>query len=246
MNKESKARTTNLSAEVKVLLILTLLVGVIFIALGLHNLFLDLDNAMLCAAFSSGLLLFVLAFYLVFKLVNEYKKSVRKFEAVKQELQNINQKMEVISETDELTGVGNRRHVMSLLRRLVLLHEVEFFSAIMIDIDYFKAINDTHGHSVGDLVLKDLAQMLTENIRETDTVGRVSGEEFLIILPETKQKEAEHKAKELIEKVEYMGWKHPNLRVTISAGVYCKESDESLDSVLEKVDHALYAAKRRG
>jgi polar amino acid transport system substrate-binding protein len=246
MNKELKAGTTNLSAEVKVLLILTLLVGVIFIALGLHNLFLDSDNTMLCAAFSLGLLLFVLAFYLVFKLVSEYKKSVRKYEAIKQELQNINQKMEVISETDELTGVGNRRHVMSLLRRLVLLHEVEFFSAIMIDIDYFKAINDTHGHSVGDLVLKDLAQMLTENIRETDTVGRVSGEEFLIILPETKQKEAEQKAEELIEKVEYMGWKHPNLRVTISAGVYCKESDESLDSVLEKVDHALYAAKRRG
>lgn len=246
MNKKKKDVKPNFSLEVKVLFVLVILVGIISMVLGIGNLFYETSKGLLCAAFSSVLILVTLTIYLVAKLINEHGKSIKKYEILKQELQDINEKMEVISETDEATGIGNRRHIMSLLRRLVLLHEVDYFSLIMIDIDYFKAINDAHGHSVGDLVIKDLAKMLAQNIRETDTVGRISGEEFLVILPNTKLNEAFRKAENLIEKVEYMGWKYPNLRVTISAGVYCKESDESLDSVLEKVDNALYAAKHSG
>lgn len=185
-------------------------------------------------------------FTIAFRVIAGYTRTLQELEQVKHELQDINEKLVVVSETDELTGLCNRRHIMSLLKRLILLKEEEGFSLIMLDIDYFQAINNTHGHSVGDSVIKSVAKKLERNTRRSDTIGRIAGEEFLIILPNAPLEVAYQKAEYLRGLVEDIEWERPNLRVTISAGVYCKENGESLDDILEKADVQLNRAKSLG
>ena len=111
----------------------------------------------------------------------------------------------------------------------------------MIDIDYFKNVNDTYGHDVGDLVLKELCSVIENLIRETDIFGRWGGEEFLLILPKTNKDEAISMAtriKNIIEehKFDYI----PQITVSIGVSVY----NESI--ILKDVDYALYKAKSTG
>ncbi|MDE6138095.1 MAG: GGDEF domain-containing protein, partial [Candidatus Gastranaerophilales bacterium] len=126
---------------------------------------------------------------------------------------------------------------------------------IMTDIDFFKSVNDTYGHAVGDLVLKTIAKIIRGQLREYDIAGRYGGEEFSIILPFTKIKEAQMVAerlrKTIEEKVIDISKVNPDcgikeIKVTLSLGIYeMKESDNDED-LLKKADKALYQAKNTG
>lgn len=149
--------------------------------------------------------------------------------------------------TDELTGLANRRRMVEaigseLLRFARYGHP---FSVILIDIDHFKTVNDRFGHAAGDRVLVTLATRTTEVLRDVDTLGRWGGEEFVVILPETRFEETLYKATALCAHVAGMPLleAHP---VTISCGVASVRPGDSLDSLLQRADEALYAAKRLG
>jgi diguanylate cyclase (GGDEF)-like protein len=117
----------------------------------------------------------------------------------------------------------------------------------MIDIDYFKNINDTYGHLIGDCVLKELASLLKSNFRGSDIVSRYGGEEILIILPFTDCKNACRKLeyfKKLIEKKKFCDKK--DVKITISAGVYEYENENSLEDFILRVDRKVYFAKKQG
>lgn len=178
--------------------------------------------------------------------MNEYSLSIKELEQVKQELMAANKSLLYVSETDEMTGISNRRHIMNFLNRLMVSDEIHTISLIMMDIDYFKKINDTYGHSVGDVVIKEVSAVLSENIKDIGNIGRIGGEEFLIVLPNVVLEDAYHQAEKLRQSVELLTWKHSDMRVTISGGVYCEHESESLDELLEKVDERLYASKNNG
>lgn len=121
----------------------------------------------------------------------------------------------------------------------------------MFDVDYFKAFNDTHGHPAGDRVLKTVAQILKENMRENDIVGRYGGEEFIICFREpggieNVQRIAE-RFRKMIEHYHFPGEeKQPNKSITISLGISYPSSSKTLEQLIEEADLALYQAKETG
>lgn len=152
---------------------------------------------------------------------------------------------------DELTKLSNRRAFFDQGQR-IFKQAVRFkhpVSVIMMDIDHFKNINDLHGHSAGDKVLQDIAQMLLKVVREIDIVARMGGEEFAFVLPETDVKEAANLANRLRQEIENKVIHHEDasIQVTASFGVsaYTGEMD-TLETLLSRADDALYIAKKRG
>ena len=135
---------------------------------------------------------------------------------------------------------------MNHLGALIGSNEVTGIGLIMMDIDYFKNINDTYGYSVGDEVIKVVSTVLSDNISNQDTIGRIGGEEFLIVMPGVVVEEAYDTTENLRASIEALSWDHVDMKVTISGGVYCKQYSESLDELLEKVDQQLYASKNKG
>jgi diguanylate cyclase (GGDEF)-like protein len=168
-------------------------------------------------------------------------------------LTKANELLALLATTDELTGVKNHRSFQESLR-------VEWrrsqrsgapLSLLMIDVDYFKRFNDTHGHPAGDALLRDLARCLREHLRETDRVARYGGEEFAVLLLDTNQKTARHVAEKLRAAVEATHFAHAESpateRVTISLGVASYPTDAGEPKALvEAADQALYRAKRAG
>lgn len=153
--------------------------------------------------------------------------------------------------TDNLTKLPNRRHVF---RTLELQHKSSGqtrkpYSVILFDIDFFKSINDRFGHNVGDKVIQATRNICEAVLRESDTVGRIGGEEFLILLPDTGIKEAYGIAERLREYFESYNFDDiaPGLTVTSSFGVteYMPD-DETLDLVINRADRLLYKAKNEG
>jgi polar amino acid transport system substrate-binding protein len=158
-------------------------------------------------------------------------------------LSALNKELEKLSQTDKLTSIYNRAKLDSILEDEMKLFKryKESTSLIIADIDFFKDINDTYGHTTGDIILKEFSQVLSKNIRETDSIGRWGGEEFLIILPRIKENNAIITAENLRIAVENFKF-HDNIKVTASFGVYeCKESNPT--KCLSKADKALYLAK---
>lgn len=149
--------------------------------------------------------------------------------------------------TDELTGLPNRRCTMNELNLCVAraIATGENLSVVMFDIDHFKMINDTHGHHIGDAVLKRLSDLARLRARERDLIGRTGGEEFVWILPDTYSFTAFCAADRLRELVaEESGGTLP--AITISAGVACWTKGDDTQSLLERADRALYEAKEFG
>lgn len=156
-----------------------------------------------------------------------------------------------LATTDPLTGVANRRQFMDCAERE--LARARRYSRpvalMMIDVDHFKTINDTHGHAIGDEVLKALAAAMLDCVRETDVVGRLGGEEFAVLLPETALAEAIEAADRLRRRLgDAVLTTHAGpIRYTVSAGVStCRSTDATIEGALSRADHALYAAKRAG
>lgn len=149
---------------------------------------------------------------------------------------------------DALTRVRNRRAMQSMLdfemRRVQT--EVKDFSIILLDVDHFKQVNDTHGHDVGDLVLQWMAQMLQSLLRVQDVVARWGGEEFLVLLPDTSLDEAMQTADRLRLKIEKTPVESSpvHLQITFSAGVANSSPNRNVDQICKVADQALYAAKQ--
>lgn len=155
--------------------------------------------------------------------------------------------------TDSLTGLYNRRylevHLGNLMQRV--LQGGRPFVLLVIDIDHFKRVNDSHGHAAGDEVLRELADRLVHSVRNFDLVARIGGEEFVVVMPDAAPEVATAVAERLCRRVaskpftisQPMG----QLGVTVSIGsATARGEDERLDTLLKRADEALYRAKRRG
>jgi two-component system cell cycle response regulator len=168
-----------------------------------------------------------------------------------EQLNDLNQRLERLAITDDLTGLYNRRQAMHRLEEHWALCEryQRPVSLVSIDIDHFKQINDAYGHSAGDTVLKGVAEALRDCIRTTDTVCRIGGEEFLLVLPCQTTQEAEVCAQRCRAAVADRSWTYNDktIRATISAGIAGRRPDmvQSAD-LLKEADVALYAAKHAG
>ena len=156
-----------------------------------------------------------------------------------------------VSHTDALTFLPNRRQIIGDLQREVMVSDRYGtpFSISMVDIDLFKNINDTYGHTVGDDVLRNLANELRQHIRHPDMIGRYGGEEFLIILPHSPLKAAMEQAERLCKHVRSLGMKagEHDISLTISIGMaQYKIHEEDWQTFLSRADKALYQAKNNG
>lgn len=175
-----------------------------------------------------------------------------KIKTLQDELRAANEHLRELSNRDFLTGLFNRRYLMSEL-------EKEFYrakrmgrdlSVLMIDIDYFKRCNDTYGHKVGDQVLVKVAQTIGDQLRRFDLLARYGGEEFIIALPETGSAGAEQVAERYRRNVESLRVAADDriISVTISIGVatYSEANYDNLDELIEAADAKLYEAKAAG
>ncbi len=167
-----------------------------------------------------------------------------------QKLKEAYRRIEELAELDELTGAFNRRCVMRVLgEEIARTHRHgQPCSIALIDLDWFKRINDAHGHPTGDEVLRTFAITMFANIRTIDRFGRYGGEEFLLVLPNTPVEAAARLLDRLRAIVADLDWSafSPGMRVTFSAGVATLRTDEHSDSFLARADKALYASKAQG
>jgi two-component system cell cycle response regulator len=155
--------------------------------------------------------------------------------------------------TDALTGLHNRRYMETHLSRLAgeALHKGRSLSVLIADIDHFKGVNDTHGHDIGDIVLKEFATRLKRTVRGMDLACRLGGEEFVVIMPDTDLDQACQAAERIRSQIASetfdIGKSRPLLRVTASVGVAALErAEDSAETILKRADQALYTAKRNG
>ena len=182
-----------------------------------------------------GILLLLLAFREI--VLNRYKTK----------LQALNDELEQLSNTDTLTGIANRRRLnQAFAREIARARRYHLnFSLIMLDIDHFKAINDTLGHQTGDYVLKTLATLLGRTIRTNDLVGRWGGEEFLLLCPQTDLNGALLLAENIRQKIQQYDF-GIGQNITVSLGVAQYSENQALETLIENVDTALYDAKKAG
>ena len=166
------------------------------------------------------------------------------------QLREAYKRIEELAEIDELTGSHNRRSIMKSLDEEIerAARGKSSCSVALIDLDWFKKINDRFGHPTGDEVLRTFAISMFANIRGIDKFGRYGGEEFLLIMPETSGVDAERTLNRLRLIVSELDWStiSPGMMVTISAGVVTLQPNETADSVLARADVALYQAKDCG
>jgi len=155
-----------------------------------------------------------------------------------------------LATTDALTGAGNRRHFLAVVGtelERALRHDRPL-SVLMLDIDHFKSINDGYGHAIGDEALQSFVRTCTCTLREHDMLGRLGGEEFAILLPETTLAGAVEVAERLRQLVEEssISLSQGALRLTTSIGVSEVREGDDVSSLLSRADKALYEAKRSG
>jgi diguanylate cyclase (GGDEF)-like protein/PAS domain S-box-containing protein len=190
--------------------------------------------------------------YITFDAVPIYNRA-KELVAVIETLQDISERKKLEEElkrlatTDALTGLHNRHRFNELLEQEVARARRYHtpLSLIMFDLDYFKNINDTYGHAVGDQVLQEMAKVIRENVRATDWVGRWGGEEFLVLCPETTEKDAVLTAEKLRELVETHMFQTVTT-ITISCGVTRFKAPDSVDAFVSRADDGLYRAKEKG
>lgn len=180
-----------------------------------------------------------------------FNRMVEQLEAYRQRILGQNRELERLATTDPLTGVYNRRYLMDFATKEFLRSQryAHVFSAIQMDIDHFKKINDAHGHAVGDEVLKAFTVNCLEVLRESDVLGRIGGEEFSIILPETDSAGALIVAERFRQTTADLKVYADEqiVHFTVSIGVTClRQDDVGIEAVLRRADEALYLAKNGG
>jgi diguanylate cyclase (GGDEF)-like protein len=163
------------------------------------------------------------------------------------ELDEKNRALEIMARQDQLTKVNNRRSLEESLEAQ-LAHARRYggsFALLLIDLDFFKAINDNHGHHMGDAVLVGIANLLAGFVRETDVVGRWGGEEFLMVCPETDDHVARQLAERLRAAIENRCFNQVGV-VTASFGIASFRAGDDAKALLRRADKALYRAKKNG
>lgn len=166
------------------------------------------------------------------------------------QLEEVLSKVEVLAITDPLTELYNRRHFESLIEKEFnkTIRYKKPTSCILIDIDYFKSINDEYGHRKGDQILKEIAAVIKNCVRKVDTVARWGGEEFIILLPETNKEQAIKAAERIIDTIRNHEFLGISKKITVSIGIASVPdiSVESAEKLIDACDNALYEAKRKG
>ena len=171
---------------------------------------------------------------------------------MKSEIKQVMGKMAELSTKDELTGLYNRRYFMEFAEREVsgAARYGQNLSLLMMDIDYFKQINDKHGHPAGDAVLKQTAGILKEITRKYDVACRFGGEEFAVIMPNTPLADAQIYGERLRKKIEnttvYYDETEIGFTVSIGLAQFSPESDKSVTRLIKQADDGLYTAKQQG
>ena len=163
---------------------------------------------------------------------------------------NLMKELENAAYIDSLTGLYNRKHFteLALVDINRALRQNQTVYAAMLDLDFFKHVNDTHGHVAGDLVLRTTAEIINNTIRSYDLVGRYGGEEFVLLFTDLDVSEALKLMERIRENMEQCSIKYQDIeiRLTCSIGLARFTEDDSLDSSIKKADDALYAAKNAG
>lgn len=167
------------------------------------------------------------------------------------EQKRLEEELTLLANTDELTGVFNRRHFIHVAQEEFVRFKRygHAFAFLMLDLDHFKNVNDTYGHDAGDEVLRVFAKTVESALRDIDIFGRLGGEEFALVLPETGLKPATAVARRLRKQIEQLVVRYgtEKLRFTVSIGIAVPVSaDEAVESVMRRADEALYEAKKAG
>ena len=179
-------------------------------------------------------------------------QSMLRIKALQDKINSKRRELEALSTTDDLTGLLNHRAMQQRLRdefRRAQRYN-EPLSILMVDVDHFKTVNDTHGHQFGDVVLQQLAQLLVSYVREIDVVARYGGEEFLVILPQTHFTGSLTVAERIWRAVgnhRFVGGKTTyNLTISIGISFYPNKNIADVERLVSFADDALYQAKREG
>lgn len=187
---------------------------------------------------------------LLLSLVGKWVSDIRtEISAQAKELRKTVLTVKQMATLDQLTGLLNRRVMLDTLeaeRQLAERHGTHWCIAL-IDLDHFKQVNDRLGHPTGDAVLRGFAELSRKHLRAVDQVGRWGGEEFLVMFPQTRLKEA-HASLERLRKA-LNAWRlpeHPTLQMSFSAGLVQAEPEDTLDQLVERADKTMYQAKASG
>lgn len=174
----------------------------------------------------------------------ELERLLQLNEAMAEALRKAHGKAVQEAHTDALTGVSNRRHILQLGDATLSdrRRQSQPVSLAILDLDHFKAINDTYGHHIGDAVLRTFCTHVHQQVRPSHMLGRLGGEEFLLLMPGTSLADAEV----VVERVRRTLQSHEGVRYTFSAGLTQAEAGELLPTVIKRADNALYQAKRTG
>jgi len=179
-------------------------------------------------------------------------KIQQKIKRLQDELRRSNEQLKELSNTDFLTGLYNRRFIMEVLELEFqrMRRKKGYLSLIILDIDHFKRVNDIYGHPQGDQVLISLAEILQADLRPYDIAARFGGEEFIVLLPETRLAQGFETAERLRKKVAAAKFSPPleNLAITISLGLASSPEMpiDSIHDLIKEADDALYRAKENG
>ena len=185
------------------------------------------------------------------RVEEDLRRAKEALESANRDLEQALAREQHLARTDYLTGVCNRRHFFSLAAHAVdvSLRYGHPLSVILLDVDHFKQVNDRWGHQMGDEILKVVARVAGDHLRDADVIARYGGEEFAVLLPETGAGQAMIVAERMREGIAAQGIDTGNGRVnvTVSAGIAeVLSEDDALDGLIRRADQALYAAKDAG
>ena len=203
---------------------------------------------------TEGVVMVAFALVLVFGPVL-YRFEMSMIEALlvnkNEELTSALGKVQELAVRDELTGAFNRRHLLEVLgqQKAIADRRAEYsFTLCFVDLDFFKRVNDRFGHSTGDHVLRSFAEIARHVLREVDCVARIGGEEFVLVLGGTSQRDAGVAADRIGERLRdlQVSQIEPQYRITASMGIAEYRRSEDVESTMDRADKALYDAKRTG
>jgi diguanylate cyclase (GGDEF)-like protein len=180
----------------------------------------------------------------------ELRRAKEALEAANRELEQALAREQLAARTDYLTGVYNRRHFFDLAAHAfdVSRRYRHPLSVMLFDVDHFKQINDSWGHQVGDEILKSVARIAGDHLRDADVIARYGGEEFIVLLPQSSARQAMIVAERIRAGVAAHGIDigKGTVKVTISAGIADAVTEDALDRLIGRADQALYQAKEAG
>ena len=186
-----------------------------------------------------------------YALLNEEREQNKELQAEIAHRKSLEEQLRMVAEQDALTGVDSRAHFMK--RAEALLKRSQFdkapFCLFMIDVDHFKKVNDTWGHTCGDQILTKIVEVCQQTLRPNDIIGRFGGEEFVVGLPNTTANDAKTVAERLRDNVAALSLEGDmsDLRLSVTIGIAVANSEkDDLDSLITRADNMLYVGKREG